>query len=48
MFVAAGPDFREDAYIPEARIYDEGPTFAKLLGSRLKDAEGTPLSALLK
>ncbi len=48
VFVAAGPDFRADAYIPEARIYDEGPTFAKLLGSELKDAEGEALTELLR
>ena len=48
VFVAAGPDFRKDAYIPEARIWDEGPTFAKLFGTELKDAEGTPLTDLLK
>ena len=47
VFVAAGPDFREDGYIPEARIYDEGPTFAKLLGTELRDAEGRPLTELL-
>ena len=47
VFVAAGPDFREDTYIPEARIWDEGPTFARLLGSELKDAEGEVLTELL-
>lgn len=48
VFVAAGPDFREDAYIPDAMIWDEGPTFAKLLGTELSEAEGRPLTELLR
>lgn len=47
VFVAAGPDFRPGAFIERTAIINEGPTFARILGTDLKDAEGTVLSELL-
>ena len=47
VFVASGPDFKRDVHIEKARIIDEGPTFAKILGTELKDAEGVVLEDLL-
>ena len=48
IFVASGPDFQPDARIGQARIIDEGPTFAHILGTELKDAEGRILGELLR
>ncbi len=47
VFLAKGPDFRENVLLPRRPIVDEGPTFAKLLGVTLKDAVGTPMLELL-
>lgn len=47
VFLAKGPDFRRDVMIPRRPIVDEAPTFAKLLGVSLKDAQGTAMDELL-
>lgn len=47
VFVAKGPDFREDVTLPRAQIIDEAPTYARLLGVELP-ADGQPLEQFLK
>lgn len=47
VFVARGPAFKPDARIESARIIDEAPTFARILGTEVKDAEGRVLEELL-
>ena len=48
VFVAKGPDFRENVLLKEARLIDEAPTLAKLLGVPLEGADGKALDELLK
>ena len=47
VFVAKGPAFKPDVVIPFCHIIDEGPTFARILGQHMHDAEGRVLSELL-
>ncbi len=48
VFVARGPDFQENTQVPFCRLIDEAPTFARLLGVDLPEAEGTCIAGLLK
>jgi hypothetical protein len=48
VFLAKGPDFQESICIPRRPMVDVGPTFAKLLGITLNDAQGTPMTELLR
>ncbi len=48
IFVAAGPDFKENVILPEGRLIDEAPTFAKLLGLELPQADGQAMDELLR
>lgn len=48
VFLAKGPDFRENTVLDQARLIDEAPTFAKLLGIELKAADGNALDVLLR
>ena len=48
VFFAKGPDFKENVMLPRRDIVDEGPTFARLLGVELRDAQGTAMTQLLK
>ena len=47
VFLGYGPSFRRGVVLPEGRIIDEAPTYARILGLDLPDAEGTPMSLLL-
>ena len=47
-FIAFGPDIRPGVTLDSCRIVDEAPTFARLLGIDLPDADGHPLEELLK
>ena len=47
VFVAKGPAFRAGAYLPEGSILDEAPTYARILGDSLPQAEGRVLEELL-
>jgi len=47
VFIGTGPAFRKDTVIPNARLVDEAPTFAKILGIDLPDADGVPIESLL-
>ena len=47
VFLAKGPNIKQDVLLPRRKIVDEGPTFAKLLGIELIGAQGTALEELL-
>lgn len=46
--VGCGPAFRKGVVLPGADLIDGAPTWAKLLGISLPDAQGTALTQLLK
>lgn len=48
VFVAKGPDIREDVVLDRGRVVDEAPTFAKLLGLTLPQADGSAIDEILK
>ena len=48
VFVARGPDFREGAALERGRVVDEAPTYARLLGVELPQAEGRAREAFLR
>ena len=48
VFNAIGPDFNKNVIIKRLPTVDEAPTFAKLLGVKLPDADGKPIDAFLK
>ena len=48
IFVAKGPDFKENTTIARGRVVDEAPTYAKLLGVELPDADGKAMDVFLK
>ncbi|MFD1773868.1 alkaline phosphatase family protein [Paenibacillus rhizophilus] len=48
VFVASGPSIRPGASLPEIRIVDVAPTIARLLGTELKDTDGSELDSLWK
>ncbi|MDD3335260.1 MAG: ectonucleotide pyrophosphatase/phosphodiesterase [Eubacteriales bacterium] len=47
-FLCKGPDFIDNGKLEEGRLIDQAPTFAKLLGVPLPEADGQPMDALLK
>lgn len=47
-FIAYGPDFIKGAVLPNADLVDGAPTYAKILGVELKNADGRPLTELIK
>ena len=48
VFMAHGPDFKEDAYLSDAKLVDIAPTLAAVLGQTLADADGRVLTELLR
>ena len=48
VFWCIGPDFRENVVLPEGRLIDQAPTYAKILGTELKDCDGCALTELLR
>ena len=48
VFIGLGPSFRSGVVLPNGSIIDEAPTYAKILGIDLPDAEGRPMNALLR
>lgn len=48
IFIAKGPSFRENVVIDRRPIVDEAPTFAKILGIDLPDADGKPIDEILR
>ena len=48
VFVAKGPGIRQGVVLDRGEVVDEAPTFAKLMGLSLPQAEGKPIDAILK
>lgn len=48
VFMAKGPSFKENVIIDRRPIVDEAPTFAKILGIELPDADGVAIDEILK
>ncbi len=48
IFCAIGNAFRLDIWLENGRLVDEAPTWAKVLGVELKDADGVAMETLLK
>ena len=48
VFIGYGPSFRRGVVLPEGSIIDEAPTYARILGLELPDAEGRAMDALLR
>lgn len=48
VFVAKGPDIREGVMLDRGKVVDEAPTFAKLLGLTLPQADGSAIGEILK
>lgn len=48
VFVAKGPDIRQGVVLDRGEVVDEAPTFAKLMGLDLPQADGKPIDAILK
>lgn len=48
VFEAKGPAFRNGVTLERRPIVDEAPTFAKILGVELPEAQGVPMNELLK
>jgi hypothetical protein len=48
LFIAAGPGVRSGLLSREISILDFAPTFGKLLGVELPDADGRPIDELLQ
>ena len=48
MFVAKGPDFRCGVTLERGLVVDEAPTYAKLLGVELPQADGRPMEQFLR
>ena len=46
-FLGMGPSFRKGAVLTEGSILDHAPTFAKILGLQLPDADGVPMLQIL-
>ena len=47
VFLGYGPSFRTGVVLGEGRIIDEAPTYAKILGVKLSEAEGTSITRIL-
>lgn len=48
VFIAKGPDFKENVLLEHSLIINEAPTYAALLGTSLKDADGSALTMFLR
>ena len=46
--IAFGPHIKQGAWLKNANLVDEAPTFAKVLGIEMKEIDGRPLDELLK
>jgi predicted AlkP superfamily pyrophosphatase or phosphodiesterase len=47
MFMAKGPGIRPGVVLEKRDIIDEAPTFAKVLGLSLPEADGVPIDEIL-
>ena len=48
VFIGYGPSFRSGVVLQAGSIIDEAPTYARILGLELPDAEGEAMEALLR
>ena len=48
ILVAQGPDIAQGVVLPEGRLIDEAPTFARLLGAEMTDVDGRVIEAILR
>ena len=48
VFLAKGPDFRENITLETGRLIDQAPTYAKLLGVEIPGAQGRALEEFLR
>lgn len=48
VFLAKGPDFKENTIIPRANVIDEAPTYAAILGIELPDADGKAIKEFIR
>ncbi|MBD5147425.1 MAG: alkaline phosphatase family protein [Oscillibacter sp.] len=48
IFLAKGPDFREDVTLETGRLIDQAPTYAKLLGVEIPGAQGRAIEEFLR
>jgi len=48
VFLAHGPAFRNGAVLPNAKVVDIAPTLAAIMGQTLPEADGRPLTELLR
>lgn len=48
VFLAKGPDIKPGVMLPRHNVIDEAPTFAKLLGFEMPQAQGQAMDELLK
>lgn len=48
IFIAKGPSIKENVTLAEGSILNHAPTFAKIFGLTLPDADGVPVSEILK
>jgi predicted AlkP superfamily pyrophosphatase or phosphodiesterase len=46
--MAHGPDFKDGAYLKNAKTVDIAPTLAAVLGQTMPEADGRVLTELLK
>jgi len=47
IFIVKGPGFRKGVEVEQRPIIDDAPTYAKLLGTELPEADGKPIDELL-
>ena len=47
IFIVKGLGFRKGVEVEQRPIIDEAPTYAKLLGTELPEADGKPIDELL-
>lgn len=48
VFMAKGPDFNEHVEIEKGQLIDQAPTYARLLGVELPNADGSPIEEFIR
>lgn len=48
VFLAKGPDFNEKVIMKRGRLIDQAPTYAKLLGTALPNADGNAIESFIR
>ena len=46
--MAKGPDFREGVVLERGRLIDQAPTYAKILGTELPNADGRVIESFIR